>query len=1164
MKNKLISGMLLLVMFLSVSLTEAPLVLAENDMIEISSAEDFVGFAEKCTLDTWSQNKTVNLICDIDFADCEFVPVPTFGGIFNGNGYTISGVNFTGTGSYVGIFRFIQESGMIKELNVRAAVLPEGSKSYIGGIAGENSGSIEQCSFDGMVKGQSVIGGISGNNADSGRIVYCTAYGNVNGEASVGGISGKNSGFIQYCTNNAAVNTMYEEKKQDITDIDTDPGAIIENYKNGEEEREEGFLGHSDCGGISGYSSGIIQGCTNNAAIGYSHVGYNVGGVAGRQSGYVLGCENYGFVQGRKDVGGIVGQLEPYILLDASENGLRDIRKELNKLNVMVNRFITDTDNLGDDTERYLTDILDYTKKASDSAENMINQGTDFVDDNLDEINATTAILSDTVDKLIPVFDDLEKSGDDLEGALDGIAEVLEETKLYAPEIGEDIDKTVNALTEISNAGKQIKKSISRMNRAGRNLEEAIVFKKESEVKKAVSEISEAIKDIIIAKQAVKNAVGRIEEILNTKPDSFESIGINAKEIAENLKNINTNINASISAFKKIKNGLDIVILNTTIDFSEFKSAAENIRYAMVYLAESMDDLSGGLKNLGTAIEGMSDELQDYTDDMNEKLNNAADDLGDCFKKLSYTMDDIKEATKKLKNITEELAEEETPEFVKLGEDFKTANTDLFDSLSEISDSVESLKNIVSDEKNILTNDLTSVSNQFKLIMNLLIDEIDSLKDGYKSLEDIFVDVSDEAIEKTKQGKLEECRNFGRVEADRNTGGIAGVMAVEYSKDPEDDIEKPDTFNFIYRTKAILQACVNDGTVVGKKDCTGGIAGSTEIGMIYECQNYADIESTGGNYIGGIVGKSEAAVRRSYAKSLLNGKRYIGGIAGKGSRIEACGAIVNIQGDENKGAICGTVEDIDKLYKNFYVDNGIGAVDGISYSGKAEAVAFEELCEKNGLPQRFISFKVTFVADDEIVDEQEIKYGEPTDRIEYPEIPQKEGMFGKWETVEAEAVKENIKIHCEYKPYVTVIASEERDENGRLALALAEGSFTDEAELHVEKSEEKAPESIKGETKIYDISMINTDIGENDNVTLRMLRGENKISIWVLNDAGKWEKIKTKSKGRYEILQLKGTKNTVCLKYEGRRVTFIWGILAVIAVCLALIFIVKRKHKKKS
>lgn len=56
------------------------------------------------------------------------------------------------------------------------------------------------------------------------------------------------------------------------------------------------------------------------------------------------------------------------------------------------------------------------------------------------------------------------------------------------------------------------------------------------------------------------------------------------------------------------------------------------------------------------------------------------------------------------------------------------------------------------------------------------------------------------------------------------------------------------------------------------------------------------------------------------------------------------------------------------------------------------------------VPIRFISFTISFLADGKLVDTQQIEYGEDTARIEYPEIPPKEGYFGTWQTVENETV----------------------------------------------------------------------------------------------------------------------------------------------------------------
>lgn len=1160
MKNRITAGILGVLMILYI----IPPVFAIDGAITISSKEDFIAFSKKCTLDTWSQGKTVNLNCDIDFENDDFSPIATFGGTFNGNGYTICGINFSKSGSYIGVFRYLQPSGKISNLNVSATITPNGSKSFIGGIVGENHGVVELCGFEGTLKGKNVIGGIVGNNADDGHIISCSSTGSVVGENSTGGIAGKNSGFIRNCTNNSAVNTIYEEEKNDLSDIDTDKGSIIENYKNNAEEtEEESVLGHSDTGGIVGYSSGVIQGCSNNADVGYKHIGYNVGGISGRQSGYMLGCKNYGTIYGRKDVGGITGQIEPYILLKVSESGLHNIRKELNKLNILVNQLITDTDSLAIDTEQHLTDISEYSKNARHYTEILLNQGTDFIDDNLGEINAQSAILSNTLDRLIPAFESLENGGENLATALDNVSEAVDNIKIYAPDLNDEIDDIKSALSYISMEEKSIKTAVSRATKAYYNLYDAIGIKNRGNVKNAILELSSAINDIIIAKQTINTALDTIENTLKNKPEDFESIGINAIKLLGSIKTIKDNVNTTISSLQTIEKSLNTVASNIEIDFSELNYAVRNIESAIWHLSTAMYYITDGIEDLGYALENMYDELKEYTDDITEDMNVAKDDLADAITSLSYTADDITTALGDIKDIISDLSNEKPLEFVKLDDDFKGASENLFNSLSDISGKINGLRDIVSSEKNTMTNNLASISNQFNLVLNLLISEFESLQNGTNNISDKFLDFSDEDIESAVQGKVEQCHNWGMVEADRNTGGISGAMAVEYAKDPEDDIEKPNTLNFTYCTKAILQGCINDGEIVGKKDCTGGIVGLSEIGTVYECENYANIKSTSGNYVGGIAGKSESTIRKSYAKSRLTGERFIGGIAGKADVITACYTIVNVKGDENTGAICGDAEDVNKLYQNFYVDNSLGAVDGISYNNKAMPIAFEELQAISGIPIKFISFTVTFKADNKIIETQDIRYGYDVRRIKYPQIPQKDGYFGNWQPVESEIITENIEILCEYQPYITILASEEKNKNGKLALALAEGEFTDSAKLHILDSKAKPPVNIN--TSTYDISLLNTDINNDDNVTIRILNEDkNKITAWILKN-NDWEKVKVTDKGKYVVLQMQGNRNTICLSYESRNFNIIIILLILIPISLCVLWFFRRKvFKHKS
>ena len=87
----------LLVLTLCCSLLPPSAVIAsDNDTIVLRSAKDLEKLSRSCALDTWSQGKTVILENDINLNGTDFAPIPTFGGTFEGNGYTISGLHISG------------------------------------------------------------------------------------------------------------------------------------------------------------------------------------------------------------------------------------------------------------------------------------------------------------------------------------------------------------------------------------------------------------------------------------------------------------------------------------------------------------------------------------------------------------------------------------------------------------------------------------------------------------------------------------------------------------------------------------------------------------------------------------------------------------------------------------------------------------------------------------------------------------------------------------------------------------------------------------------------------------------------------------------------------------------------------------------------------------
>ena len=107
-----------------------------------------------------------------------------------------------------------------------------------------------------------------------------------------------NAGEIHACTNTGGVNLSANERSRNI-------------------------------GGIAGTISGTVTGCMNSAEIGYLHTGYNVGGIAGLNSGFTGDCINNGNVRGRRDIGGIIGQSEPFYKVEYGKNTLEILNESI-------------------------------------------------------------------------------------------------------------------------------------------------------------------------------------------------------------------------------------------------------------------------------------------------------------------------------------------------------------------------------------------------------------------------------------------------------------------------------------------------------------------------------------------------------------------------------------------------------------------------------------------------------------------------------------------------------------------------------------------------------------------------------------------------------------------------------------------------------------------
>lgn len=405
---------------------------AAGNTIHISSEAELRDLAASCALDTWSRDKNVVLDSDLTLVDPSFLPIPTFGGSFDGQGHTIHNVSITDSLSPAGLFGVVQAGGSVRSLHVVGTVTPSGDGRSVGGIAGENNGAIEKCSFTGTVSGQVYVGGIAGHTGASGSILACETRGAVIGDSMTGGITGYNEGLLADCTNSACINVESTDPRLDLEDLDLTPDLSKLGQANA-------GASSADTGGIAGYSAGTLSDCVNHGAVGYQHIGYNTGGVVGRSCGQLLRCRNDGSIAGRKDVGGVVGQIEPYIQMDASPTYLSELNRQLYELKSLTDQAANDAqDGAGDVSDR-LNDMNDYLKDAlSDPQDplaaitgfgsrlkdlnNSASGSVDTVADDLRDINSKFNEVSNTVlDAISAASDPASVISDGSQGNIDKI-----------------------------------------------------------------------------------------------------------------------------------------------------------------------------------------------------------------------------------------------------------------------------------------------------------------------------------------------------------------------------------------------------------------------------------------------------------------------------------------------------------------------------------------------------------------------------------------------------------------------------------------------------------------------------------------------------------------------------------------------------------------------
>jgi len=194
--------------------------------------------------------------------------VPWFGGRFDGNGLTISHLTMITGANNVGLFGQLAPGAEVKGLGV-VDVNVTGSGTCVGGLVGDNRGTVAECYSIGKITGNKLIGGLAGENL-WGTIDDSYSAATVNGNLDVGGLAGGN---------------LWS-------------GTINHSYSTG------GVSGNQNIGGLVGYSIGLVTQCYSTGVVSGNQY---IGGLVGVNNGPVTQCRSTGTVSGTESVGGLVG-----------------------------------------------------------------------------------------------------------------------------------------------------------------------------------------------------------------------------------------------------------------------------------------------------------------------------------------------------------------------------------------------------------------------------------------------------------------------------------------------------------------------------------------------------------------------------------------------------------------------------------------------------------------------------------------------------------------------------------------------------------------------------------------------------------------------------------------------------------------------------------------
>ena len=330
----------------------------------------------------------------------------------------------------------------------------------------------------------------------------------------------------------------------------------------------------------------------------------DVGGVAGRQSGRAVSCVNRGTVCGRKDVGGIIGQMVPDAFWSAEGGSMQALRDELSGLHDSLDRLYADAAAVRSAAGADAQTLLDRMQAAQDAAGEVLSQTEDWLNANIGAVNELSERVTLSMKRLAPVSDDLGSFAGRMSEAFRRFGEI-------APLLRDALDQALGGLQSslgaAEDAAASVRSAIEHFRAA---------FSGALDTQEGLDRLAEGAAELSRAMGALASALEQIDAGELPRPDgdaetlSVEVLSLWAEMGAE-LRGMAGELGAAAASVQKIADGAGTL---TGIDPDELALCLDDLRNAFARLAEipaGLDTMIEGLRQAHPYFDAASKSLSD-------------------------------------------------------------------------------------------------------------------------------------------------------------------------------------------------------------------------------------------------------------------------------------------------------------------------------------------------------------------------------------------------------------------------------------------------------------------------------------------------------------------------------------------------------------------------